>query len=818
MEIKTGPGSSSRHYKGFLRAATIVIFVLMAALPLLYAAPALAQSVSISASSGAPGSAIIITGTAFNNGDTYQIIFAPSTSYEQILVPTTSISGTSFSETVTVPNVPYAQYTIRVATNRGNFSLLLNVTAIIELNANSGYVGDTILVSGSGFRANRSINIYFNNSTVTTTATNANGVLNPVSFQVPAIRNGTYNVYASDGTVTSPLISFAVKPHLTASAALGNVGDPVRLDGAGFDDNSGITVLWDNQPMNVSGVFTNAVGSFTANIVIPASPRGNHAIRARDNTSGTDVVTFLVNPKIVISPTSGTSGNSINITGSGFRAGVAVVISYDSNSIPTQPTTLATDSSGSFAGTFTVPSILAGNYTIRASDGVYSSTAALTVASKIALNTTSGNVGTEVMVTGSGFTPLGRVAINYDSLTVLTVDASGGGAFSVSFKVPASAAGQHSITARDLATEAVTASATFTMEATPPPNTTLLTPQYDSQTNVQPRFNWSTVTDPSGVTYDLQVARDPNFSQLVLFKQGLTPAEYQVGPSEELQLTKRAKPYYWRARAVDGAGNIGAWTGPASFYTEDSTPPGVPSTLGPPNDAQVELRPVLSWSPVSDPGNVTYDIQIARDANFSQLVLSKQGLTQTQYQLAPSEQLQLTKRANPYYWRIRAVDDAANPSDWTSPAQLYTEDSTPPPTPAALNPGNGAEKKGNVLFEWSAVSDPAGVTYTLEVAQDSGFTYLVISKEGLNVTQYQLAKSEELTRLSGNPTPPYYWRVRATDGAENASDWSAVNLFYIGGFQWTGWVVYVIDAIAGMLLLVIGIFIGTRLRPREKVA
>ena len=783
-------------------------------MPFLDAVPAMAQSVSISISSASPGTNLTVSGFGFNDGDTYQITFAPGTSYEELLAPTKVISGTSFSQLVTVPHAPWGQYNIRVASNRGNFSLLLQIFPVIELSSTSGYVDDTLLVSGAGFRSNITVNVYFNNSNVVATSTNAYGMLNPVSFEVPAVRGQSYNIYANDGAVSSPTVVFIVNPHLTASLLQGAAGDQVKLEGTGFDDNSGITIFWDNQLMSASGIFSDGAGSFTTNVIVPASTRGNHTLRARDNGSGTDVVSFLVNPRIVISPNSGTSGSIVTITGNGFRSNAPVNIAYNGTTLSTQPTIITTDSAGSFSASFAVPSILAGNYVIRVSDGLYSATVNFMVASKIELSTSTGSVGTEVLVNGTGFTPGSRITLSYDNQTVITVTADIDGSFSVSFSVPASRAGQHDVTARDLTTQGVTASATFTMESVPPPAPNLLMPRYNSQTDIQPRFSWSAVNDPSGVTYDLQVAWDTSFSQLVIFAQGLAQTEYQVGQSEELQLTKKTTPYYWRVRAVDGASNAGDWMSPGSFYTQDSTPPDAPTAFSPQNESQADIRSVFSWSAVSDPGSVTYDLQVARDVDFSRLVLLKQRLTQTEYQVGQSEELQLTKKTNPYYWRVRAVDGAGNASDWTSPGLFYTEDSAPPPEPAPLSPENGSQKRGDVLFNWTNVSDPGGVTYTLEVSRDSDFNHLVIYKEGLDTSEYQLAEMEELSPTTGSPPSPYYWRVRAVDSAQNQSSWSIINTFYVGGFlQLRGWLLYTIMGIAGILLIASGIFIGMRIRP-----
>jgi hypothetical protein len=816
----------SKTWSGYRYKILIIVTILglIAGLtfPLLSARPAFAQSVAISASVGSPNSQITISGSGFTNGDTYQITFAPGTIYQVALASTTTISGSTFARVVTIPNAPSAQYTIQVTTNRGTFSLLFQVASEIVLNSYSGNVGDTLLVSGGGFRANVTVNIYFNNINVNNSSTDIDGILYPVSITVPAMHNGSYGVYATDGVITAPNVVFIINPNVVTNVTQGNVGDQVRIDGTGFNNSSGITVYWDNQVINAASIFSNSVGSFSTTFTVPATTGGSHTIRARDNSLGTDIVAFVVNPNITINPNVGTAGSIITITGNGFRASTSIALRYNAITLSTQPTTIFTDSSGSFSGSFTVPEVLAGSYTIIASDGTYTKSTIFIIASNIILNPSTGNVGTVILVNGSGFTPRGKVTLYYDDNVLMTVNSDSVGAFSVNFAAPISIFGQHTIKATDLSSSAIIATATYTMESTPPLTPSLLAPEYGTQTILQPLFSWSGVTDPSGVTYELQIAWDTGFAKLVMYKQGLISTQYQITESDQLELTKKSAPYYWRVRAIDGASNASGWTNPGTFYTEDSTPPAQPVTLGPQSQSQVGVTPVFTWSSVSDPSGVTYDLQIAWDTNFTQIVLLKQHLTQTQYQITQAEQLQLTKLSNPYYWRIRAVDGAGNASNWTTPGFIYTLDSTAPPVPTLLNPANGTKKGGAVYFNWSAVSDPSGVTYTLEVAQDSDFTRLVIYKEQLGDIEYKLTKTEELSPTTGDPASPYYWRVRAIDGAQNASNWSAINAFYVGGFwQLRGWLLYIICIIGGLLLLLGGVLLGMRLnillRPKPPV-
>jgi hypothetical protein len=205
---------------------------------------------------------------------------------------------------------------------------------------------------------------------------------------------------------------------------------------------------------------------------------------------------------------------------------------------------------------------------------------------------------------------------------------------------------------------------------------------------------------------------------------------------------------------------------------------------------------------------------VARDTNFSRLILSRQGLTVSEYQVTRNDRFSLTKKDNPYYWRVRAVDGAENASEWTDAGSFYTEDSISPVTPVPLNPEHGSQQGREIMFDWTDVSDPSGLTYTLQVAQDSEFDYNVVYKEGIHKSEYQLTKMERLAPIKGDSPSPYYWRIKAVDGAGNESKWSNINAFYVSGFL-KGWVLYVIIAIGGILLLATGVLIGMRMRPRN---
>jgi hypothetical protein len=83
--------------------------------------------------------------------------------------------------------------------------------------------------------------------------------------------------------------------------------------------------------------------------------------------------------------------------------------------------------------------------------------------------------------------------------------------------------------------------------------------------------------------------------------------------------------------------------------------------------------------------------------------------------------------------------------------------------------------KARVAFKWEQVQDPSGISYIVEVSRMPDFSTIIFHKDSLEQNSYMLAENEAL--VSG----PYYWRVRAQDGAGNESAWSTPQAFSVGG-------------------------------------
>ena len=123
--------------------------------------------------------------------------------------------------------------------------------------------------------------------------------------------------------------------------------------------------------------------------------------------------------------------------------------------------------------------------------------------------------------------------------------------------------------------------------------------------------------------------------------------------------------------------------------------------------------------------------------------------------------------------------------------------------------GDKAESRGH--FDWGDVSDPSGVTYTLQIATDDKFTAssVVLEKSRFTESEYTLTKEERLKPTKKEA--PCYWRIQAIDGAGNESGWTTPGPFYVGStFELISLVLYTLMGIAGLVGLAIGILLSRR--------
>lgn len=188
----------------------------------------------------------------------------------------------------------------------------------------------------------------------------------------------------------------------------------------------------------------------------------------------------------------------------------------------------------------------------------------------LSISDKSGNIGATLMTGGAGFKPNTTITIKYDDKAVATATSDISGIFVATFKIPASKHGDHVITASDGTS---TQELSFTVESIAPKTPQPLLPEMGTKVKSPIFFDWKDVTDESSpVIYNLQIATDKDFTaESILYNRLMAESEHILilTEEEELKLSSRETPYYWRIRATDAAQNESEWTGAGLFYVAE---------------------------------------------------------------------------------------------------------------------------------------------------------------------------------------------------------------------------------------------------------
>jgi len=359
------------------------------------------------------GTTLTVTGNGFTANATFTTIFAYGTSYQTSVDSGTVSSSGTLSSSFNIPSVPIGTYTIRVQTSTANDVISFGVIPAINLNASSVIVGNQVAISGTGFRANRTVTLRFDNNQLATTSTNNVGSFS-TSFTTPEAPTGIHTISATDGTNTKTA-NLAITRSITLTPSSGNVGTIVTVSGTGFTTSRSIRVLYDgvNVATTPSAITTSSLGSFSAKFTVPAGTTRTVQVSASDGT-GSVSSSFILTANIGLTPETGKVGSPVTINGAGFGPGKQLILTIDTSEIKQ----IITDTSGSFSTVFDIPQTSGGQHVITANDGTRTVSTTFTVVSNMVATPNSGKVGTPVNVSGSGYRNNLTVYVYFDKTLV----------------------------------------------------------------------------------------------------------------------------------------------------------------------------------------------------------------------------------------------------------------------------------------------------------------------------------------------------------------------------------------------------------------
>jgi len=542
---------------------------------------------------------------------------------------------------------------------------------LITLSPENGAAGTTVTVTGENFDSYKgdSIYMYFNGVEMIGSPLTVPGTGTFVfSFDIPdETEPGGHTIRVKNEFTTLALTTFTVpKTEISLDTRSGNIGTLVTVEGKGFAADKVVTFFYDNGIREILGTQpADSAGEFSFSFDVPESVGGKHLISVRNTADNYAEADFVVIPLIALGRTSGAIDEILTVSGNGFGHRTDVAVYFDNDEVAFAKT----DGNGNFTmASFNVPPMPPGSFDVRVEDDDENTAkAAFTIVAGAGLDKASGSVGSEVMVTGTGFAPGGEVIVRYDDAALVTATADVDGSFEAAVKVPVSRYGEHIIVVTDGTT---TRRLAFVMEEESPPAPGLRLPADVSQVKAEVYFDWAKVTDASlPVAYHFQVASDAGFTMLVLDKKRLADSEYALDDAEILPANSPDAPYYWRVKAADSAANESAWSAPWSFNVPAPPAPGL---LLPETGIKVESEVLFKWETVSSlTPPVTYHLQVASDKNFTAVVLEKIDMPETEFTLAEEETLPAVKKEAPYYWRVRATDGAGNAGEWSVPGSFY---------------------------------------------------------------------------------------------------------------------------------------------------
>jgi len=476
-----------------------------------------------------------------------------------------------------------------------------------------------------------------------------------VTFTVPDASGGGHVVEVETPPGTTVFTgSFTVLPSIGIDPSSGTVGASVTVTGKGFAAAEGSVVITHGGKNVKTAITADDNGSWSATFVVPNSTRGSHVVDASGSTTdAADVAdkTFTVSPKISIDPVSGGVGTAVTVSGTGFAAAeTAVKVTYAGITVRAG---MVAKSDGSWNTTFVVPSSTKGGHTVDASGSTTTASdvadVTFTVSPGLSVEPTSGYVGDEIEVNGSGFASNeSGIKVTLDGVVVksgITADAEG--YWETSFTLPTCVTGAHAIDSYGNTTIATDVSDTTLAVLAQ----IVLSPKSGNVgDNIRIKGTGFSGEKDLTVSYDLVTVvtglstdADGNFS---------TSFEAPKGRSGEINVT-----------ATDTKGVTAS-----AIFTMETTPPDIPRTASPKDGSTVgfigDTKVVFDWTDVSDPSGVHYALEVSPQFDFGITLVSHTDLKNSKYTLSEAEALPHGE----YYWRVQAIDEAGNSSEWTAPA------------------------------------------------------------------------------------------------------------------------------------------------------
>jgi hypothetical protein len=468
-----------------------------------------------------------------------------------------------------------------------------------------------------------------------------------VEFYLPEAAKGIHNVYLVDNTYAQKAsATFEVLPSVKIDPEEGPVGTEVKLNGYGFTASQDIQIKFKDTVIKTTTA--NTLGSWPISYTIPPTPAGGYIfeVDAKEGTVWAALVSkyFKVIPSITVTPGSGKVGQTIKVEGAGFASEEqAIKVTFDGE---VRKENIYADKDGSWTDYITVPRRTCGRYIINASGTLTRARdvepVTFTLVPGVSVTPISAYVGDTITVTGGGFAP-GETGIQvyFDGLVVpsTTIAVDIYGCWESSFVLPASTYGSH----------IVAASGDTTQPAVSTPLTT------------QARIvELSPVEGARGDSVSLTGDGFGGSQQLTVTVGGVAVTEnLQTQPNGNVVISFRVP------KCTVGKQTVKVTDGGATVEVDFTVTKKVlptPLRISPEDTILRSGIVAFSWQELTSGSGITYTVEISKDSGFQSGLMSEPstGTTELSYTLPKEKAL----AKGTYYWRVKAVDNYGNESEF----------------------------------------------------------------------------------------------------------------------------------------------------------
>ncbi|MGH2548241.1 MAG: hypothetical protein ACRDHN_02570, partial [Thermomicrobiales bacterium] len=362
-----------------------------------------APLISLSPLTGPNGTTVTVTGQGYNPNEQVQVYWDSTGSSGTLLKTVTATSLGTFSTTIITPTATAGGHLIvgKGATSGHKPSRTFTVTAAaapsITITITTGPGGTVVPITGQGFRAGETVDIRWDKSTgiVLKTVTASSSGTFSTTVSVPDASDGKH-LFVGVGRTSGakPSRSFTVTsgtPVISISPTSGRTATVVTVTGQGYRPGESVQIYLDSTGSTgtlLKTVTASSSGIFSTTVTVPHTTGGDHLIIGKGVSSGSKPSrTFTITQSLSLSASTGAPGATVRVTLRGFHSGEPITLTWDTvDGLPLG--TVTASSTGSAAGSFTVPGGVNGLHRIVANGSV----AAINVTANFTL--TGGTSGT----------------------------------------------------------------------------------------------------------------------------------------------------------------------------------------------------------------------------------------------------------------------------------------------------------------------------------------------------------------------------------------------------------------------------------------